>query len=279
MQSVQARRPHHKVMSYDPRKVKVHRTPTPRDVPYVPSDDNVVLAMLRLAGATASDVVCDLGCGDGRIVITAAKRLGCRGIGVDIDPERIEECRENARRAAVTDRVTFLCESFFDVDLRGVTVVMMYLLPGINARLRPKLLAELPTGARIICNHFDMGDWPADEVLHAHGRTLRKWIIPAPITGQWHCTVNDPAGRRHLRLTLERRYQVVTGRAFVAGREVMISNGRIDGDRLTFRVVEWGRGGKVMRYAGKITDHSVRGRCWEEGQESAAGEWGGTRAT
>ena len=249
----------------------------PRDVPYVPTNDAVVPAILRLARVTADDVVYDLGCGDGRIVIAAAKKLGARGLGVDIDAARIIECRENARRAGVEDRVQFVHGSLFDIDLRPASVVALYLLPSLNIRLRARLLSELRVGSRVISHHFDMANWQADEVVEAHHRTVYLWIVPARVEGGWHCTVNDPAGRRHVRLFLDRRYQIVTGKAAVSGRETMIGHGRVKGDELSFRLVEWGRGGVIMRYAATVEGNQLRGTCWAEGQEEEKHEWGGTR--
>jgi SAM-dependent methyltransferase len=261
----------------DPRRLRVHRPPAPRDVPYVPTDDAVVPAILRLANVTNGDVIYDLGCGDGRIVIAAAKHRGATGVGMDIDPLRIEECRENARRAGVTGRVTFLQKSFFDVDLSPASVVTLYLLPSLNIKLRPKLMGELRPGSRVISNHFDMADWRPDEVVEAHHRRLHKWVVPAWVTGEWHCTVNDPAGRRRVVLKLERRYQIVVGTAAVAGRETMIGHGRIAGDQLTFRLVEWGRGGAIVWYTATIEGKNLRGTCQTEGSNERV-EWGGTRA-
>ncbi len=264
--------------SIEPRQLRVHRPPALRDVPYVPTDDAVVPAILRLARVTADDVVYDLGCGDGRIVIAAARRLGARGLGVDIDPMRIAECQENARRVGVADRVRFLQASLFDIDLSPASVVTLYLLPSLNIRLRPKLLSQLRPGSRVISNHFDMADWQPDEVVQAHHRNLHAWIVPAWVAGEWHCMVNDPAaGRRRLRLQLERRYQIVTGKALVSGREAMIGHGRITGNQLTFRLVEWGRGGAIMRYSAAVEGNQLRGRCWSEGREEQPIEWGGAR--
>ncbi|HEY7116015.1 MAG TPA: class I SAM-dependent methyltransferase [Tepidisphaeraceae bacterium] len=262
----------------DPRRLRVHRPPAERDVPFVPTDDAVVPAILRLASVGSGDVLYDLGCGDGRIVIAAARQLSASGVGVDIDPLRIQECREAARRARVGDRVRFVQASLFDVDLRPATVVTLYLLPSLNIRLRPKLLTELRPGARVISNHFDMADWRPDEVAHAHHRTLYRWIVPAWVAGEWHCTINDPAGRRRIVLNLERRYQIVTGTALVGGRPALIGEGRIHGDMLTFRLVEWGRGGAIMRYRAHVEGSQLRGACWEDGDDAHPVEWGGVRA-
>jgi SAM-dependent methyltransferase len=153
-----------------------------RDVPYVPTPQRVVDEMLTLAAVTRDDVVYDLGSGDGRIVITAAKKYGARGVGVDIDPERIRESNENARKAGVTDRVKFLQQDLFTIDLKDATVVTLYLLPEVNLRLRPKLLRELRPGTRVVSHSFDMGDWKPQktvEVNQGRSHTIYFWVIPA----------------------------------------------------------------------------------------------------
>jgi SAM-dependent methyltransferase len=157
------------------------------DVPYVPTTDTAVKAMLRLAKVRSSDVVYDLGCGDGRIVIAAAKNRGSRGVGIDIDPERIREARENARRAGVEQRVEFREQDLFQADFRDATVVTMFLLPAINKRLQPQLEALKP-GTRIISNAFAIGDWKpdreiavkgdADDAYYFGSRRLFLWIVP-----------------------------------------------------------------------------------------------------
>ncbi|MEW5791168.1 MAG: SAM-dependent methyltransferase [Pseudomonadota bacterium] len=150
----------------------------PADVPFVPSPEDVVDRMLQLAGVRKGDVVYDLGSGDGRIVIAAAKKYGARGVGVDIDPERIEEARENARKAGVADRVKFVQQDLFDADIHEATVVTLYLLPNVNQRLRPKLLRELKPGTRVVSHSFDMGDWKPVRTVEMDGRTLYYWVVP-----------------------------------------------------------------------------------------------------
>lgn len=153
-----------------------------RDVPYVPTPQNVVDEMLKLAGVTKDDVVYDLGCGDGRLVITAVKKFGAqRGFGVDIDPQRITESNANAKAAGVTDRVTFAVQDLFQTDLKDATVVTLYLLPEVNLRLRPKLLSDLRPGTRVVSHSFDMGDWKPQKTITVQpgGQILHLWIIPA----------------------------------------------------------------------------------------------------
>ena len=158
------------------------------DVPYVPTTDLAVAAMLKLADVKKGDVVYDLGCGDGRIVIAAAKTLGARGVGIDINPERISEARENARKAGVEKLVRFEENDLFQADIRGASVVTLFLLPEINLKLRPKLLRDLKPGTRIVSNTFDMGDWKPDKESTVgdpadpdfpFSHTLLLWTVPA----------------------------------------------------------------------------------------------------
>lgn len=157
--------------------------PTP-DVSYEPSPPSVVAAMLELAGVNENDVVYDLGCGDGRIVIAAASERGARAVCVDIDPERIRESRENARRAGVEERVTFITRDLFEVDVAPATVVMLFLWPKVNLRLRPKLLRELAPGARVVSHYHDMGDWAPEQIVRvrAKGRSrpIYLWRVGNP---------------------------------------------------------------------------------------------------
>jgi SAM-dependent methyltransferase len=262
----------------DPRLLQVHRQPPQRDVPYVPTDEPVVMAMLRFAGVTANDVVYDLGCGDGRIVIAAARHCGARGVGVDIDPLRITESRENAAKARVGDRVRFLCQSFFDTDVSEASILMLYLLPSINIRLRPKLLSELRPGTRIIANHFEIGDWKPDMTADVHHRTLRQWIVPADVSGTWRCIVNDPAGRYHLRLRLNRRFQVVTGSARIGRSDVPIANGRLFGEHLTFKIIDWSKRDATRWFSCRVEGKQMRGTCHSDptGAQHPF-DWGGMK--
>ena len=150
------------------------------DVPYVPTAEDVVAEMLKTAGVKKGDVLYDLGCGDGRIVITAAKEFGIRGVGIDIDPVRIKEARANAEKAGVTGQVKFIEQDLFDAKIGEATVVTLYLLPQINLKLRPKLFRELKPGTRIVSHAFDMGDWKPEKQLDVSGETIYYWVIPKP---------------------------------------------------------------------------------------------------
>jgi SAM-dependent methyltransferase len=158
-----------------PQSMSPRRVP---DVVYVPTPQEVVETMLRLAKVTRDDVVYDLGCGDGRIVVTAAQRFGARGVGIDIDPDRIKEAQANARAAGVAGRVKFTNGDLFETDFREATVVTLYLLPSLNLKLRPKLLAELKPGTRLLSHDFDMGDWAPDQRVDVGSRTVFFWRIP-----------------------------------------------------------------------------------------------------
>ncbi|NJY62764.1 methyltransferase domain-containing protein [Salinimicrobium sp. CDJ15-81-2] len=149
-----------------------------QDVIYVPTSDTVVDAMLKLAKVDAGDVVYDLGSGDGRIVIAAAKNYGARGVGIDIDPERISESNENAREAQVTDKVEFIEADLFKSDFSEATVVTLYLLGRLNERLKPMLMEQLEPGTRIVSHAFDMGDWEPEETQSVDGTTIYLWTIP-----------------------------------------------------------------------------------------------------
>ena len=148
------------------------------DVIFVPTPQDVVDDMLRLANVRKGDVLYDLGSGDGRIAITAAKRYGIRATGIDIDPERIEEATANAKRAGVSDLVEFRNEDLFQADFRDATVVTLYLLPDLNVKLRPKLWNELKPGTRIVSHQFDMGAWKPEKKLESNGRTIYFWTVP-----------------------------------------------------------------------------------------------------
>ena len=153
------------------------RAPTP-DVHFVPTPRDVVDAMLKLANVTSSDVVYDLGSGDGRIVIAAAQKFGARGVGIELDPQLVSEANKKARKAGVADNVTFLSTDLFKADISEATVVTLYLLPSINLRLQPKLMRELKPGTRIVSHRFDMGSWKPEQELMVRGVHVFLWTIP-----------------------------------------------------------------------------------------------------
>jgi len=148
------------------------------DVIFVPTPQEVVEDMLRLANVQKGDVLYDLGSGDGRIAITAARKYGIKATGIDIDPERIREANENAKKAGVTNLVQFRQENLFTADFRDATVITLYLLPDLNVKLRPKLWNELKPGTRIVSHQFEMGAWKPEKRLESNGRTIYFWTVP-----------------------------------------------------------------------------------------------------
>ncbi len=158
------------------------------EVPYVPTPNEVVLKMLELAEVNSEDVLYDLGSGDGRIVIAAAAQYGARGVGIEINPDLVEQSQQNARAAGVDDRVDFFQQDLFETNLQAATVVTLYLLPEVNLRLRPKLFQELEPGTRIVSHDFDMGDWEPDQVVQVEGptrqHTLYYWVMPEDVPEQ-----------------------------------------------------------------------------------------------
>ena len=155
--------------------VRAQRTP---DVIFVPTDFQVVIAMLKLAEVTSKDMVYDLGCGDGRFVVTAARQFGARGVGIDIDPERIQEARELAARTGADDRVRFIEGDLFEADISAATVVTLYLLTQLNLKLRPKLMKELKPGTRIVSHAFAMGDWTPEKTEQVGASSIYLWRVP-----------------------------------------------------------------------------------------------------
>jgi SAM-dependent methyltransferase len=227
----------------------------PYDVPYVPTPQVVVDEMLRLAGVVPEDFVIDLGCGDGRIPITAAAYFGARALGVDIDPGRIAESRANAKAAGVTARAEFVAANLFDLDLQRASVVTMYLLPEINLRLRPRLLA-LKAGTRIVSHDFSMGDWKPDRVLVVQKR-MSLWVVPAQVSGRWKLEADLPgAGMRTYELEVRQKYQEIDAFARAETRNHAVWEPRLRGDRISFIIVDTEL---AHRFDGRISGQSIEG--------------------
>lgn len=204
----------------------------PLDVPYVPTKPPVVERMLELGEVDENDLLYDLGSGDGRIVITAAKERGAHGVGVDLDPERVEEARSNAEGAGVSDMVEFVEGDLFELDFSDATVVTMYLLPGVNLKLRPRLLKELEPGTRIVSHAFDMGDWQPDQKADVAGARVYMWIVPAQVAGNWQWQVD---GKQYA-LDLEQKFQKISGTVQVDGRPAELSRAELQGDTLQLAI-------------------------------------------
>jgi len=204
--------------------------------PYIPSTRGNVDEMLRLAGVTSNDVVFDLGSGDGRIVIAAARDYGARGVGIDIDPVLVRESSENARRAGVGERTEFRHSDIFAVDLREATVVTMYLLSGLVAKLEPKLLAELKPGTRIVAHDYGFPKWQPDRKLQI-SKTYMLYVVPAKVAGGWRIEAPLTRGREFM-LDLQQQYQAVRGGVRVQGGFLPAFEARLEGDKISFVLVD-----------------------------------------
>lgn len=200
------------------------------DAPYVVTDYEVVDAMLALAEVRPGDHVVDLGSGDGRILIAAARSHGARGLGVDIDPARIAESAANAQAAGVAHRVQFRRQDLFETPLAEADVVTLYLTPEVNLRLRPRILAEMRPGARVVSHDFDMGDWRPDQRQRIGSANIYLWVVPARLAGRWTLTVEG----RPFGLELQQSYQQLRGSIAAAGRTVRVEQGQVAGDRVRF---------------------------------------------
>jgi len=241
------------------------------DVPYVPTRPEVVARMLETAGVGKNDVLYDLGCGDGRIVIAAAKLYGTRGVGVDINPERIKESRANAAQAGVSDLVKFLEQDLFQTDFHEATVLTLYLLSSVNLRLRPLIFDQLRPGSRVVSHDFSMEDWMADRTevveLGAEAHNVYFWVVPANASGVWKGAWTEGAPSFPFVLTIEQRFQVASGRMTVGEKEMALTDVIINGDRIRFSVeMESGGRARTLSFDGRIT------RDIMEGGVSVAGE-------
>ncbi|MCC6554712.1 MAG: class I SAM-dependent methyltransferase [Polyangiaceae bacterium] len=225
------------------------------DVPFVRTHDRIVDLILDMGGVSASDVVYDLGCGDGRIVIAAAAKRGARGVGVDIEPKLIADSRENARRAGVQDRLRFAQQDLFKTDVREATVVTLYLLPEVNLKLRPKLLAELRPGTRVVSHMFDMGDWAPDRRAELGGSTVYLWVIPARVEGAW--TLGDDDVLPEAEITLRQRFQEVSGSMRSGGVDLPLEEVTLRGAELRFTLR---RAGDLLRFQGRVDGDAMTGR-------------------
>jgi precorrin-6B methylase 2 len=243
------------------------------DVPYVPTPESVVKRMLDIANVGAKDYLIDLGSGDGRIPVTAARDLGARGMGVDLDPDRIKEANENAKAQGVTDKVKFLQQDLFKTEIKDATVLTMYLLPEVNMKLRPRILDELRPGTRIVSHAFHMEDWKPDEEADVNGRHVYFWIVPAKVNGEWKFSGGD-AGAMTVHITQE--FQQISGVATLNGKKLPLKDALLRGDQIQFTVdVENG----PRTFSGRVQGNRiVPGSVIENRGAPGATSWQATKA-
>jgi SAM-dependent methyltransferase len=229
-------------------------------VPYTPTPQAMVDRMLELAEVKEGDFLIDLGCGDGRILVTAAKRYGARGLGVDIDAQRLVEANALARKAGVADKVTFRKEDLFETDISKATVLALYLGLAVNIELRPRILATMKPGTRVLSHQFNMGDWLPDRTEQVEGRTLYLWIVPAKVGGSWQVDDDGAEGASSFALRLDQRFQVLEGTATINGNALPLRDGRATGERVRF-VIDEGENGRTA-YEGRLVDGRLEGDGW-----------------
>lgn len=250
------------------------------DVPFVPTPYVVIDEMLRLAKVTSQDFVMDLGSGDGRVLITAARKFGARGLGVELNEQLIHESEAAAEQAGVADRVRFLQQDLFKTDLFPATVITMYLLPGVMMRLRPTLL-DLKPGTRLVSHDFRLDDWNPDITTQIRKNTF-LWIVPAKVAGHWQMKVALPGGESPSTITLELRqkFQEVDGFARFDGRNAQVWEPRLSGDRLSFVIVDdRDRDTEASLYfEGRVADDVIEGSIRRGmGSAQTAHAWRATR--
>lgn len=223
------------------------------DVPFVPTDEDVVEAMLELANIGSKDVLYDLGCGDGRIAVAAAKEWGARAVGIDIDPVRIAEAVEYAELSQIGELVEFHEDDIFTADFSEATAVTLYLLQSVNEQLRPRLLTELRPGTRVVSHAFDMGDWKPDDRRKIGPVNIYKWIVPANVAGIWEW---ERAGRKY-RINLRQAYQEVSGDAWLDGKKARLKSAELRGRRLRVEI-QASQTGPAERFSIEFANNRMR---------------------
>lgn len=240
------------------------------DTPYVQTPQNVVDRMLEIAKVRSDDYVIDLGSGDGRMVITAAKKYGARGFGVDLDQRLVKLGNANAAKAGVAKRAVFYARDLFDTDVSRATVLTLYLLPDVNLAIRARLLATLKPGTRIVSHDYDMGEWPPDfqTELAAPGKTVGVgqrskifyWMVPGRAAGRWRGSLAPDGKAEDFELSFHQNFQKLEGALSVGGRGARVEAATLEGDYLRLSATS-GAGSSHARYefAGRIINHAIEG--------------------
>jgi SAM-dependent methyltransferase len=237
------------------------------DIHFVPTPDDVIAEMLAVAKVKKEDVLYDLGCGDGRIVIAAAKQFGTKGIGIDIDPARIREAKQAAEKAGVQTLTDFKVDDIFKTNFSDATVITLYLLNTINVKLRPKILAETRPGTRIASHAFTMGEWEPDEHRDVDSKSVYYWVVPANLSGTWKIVGGEEGAQT---VSIQQNFQKFTGSLMTDGKGRPIGEGRITGDKFTFTTSDGEN--KPVTISGV-----VHGDEMEASDESGQNRWKGKR--
>lgn len=238
------------------------------DTPYVQTPMNVVERMLQIAKVNSRDYVIDLGSGDGRMVLTAAKKYGARGFGVDLDRRLVELANRTAAKTGVADRAAFYERDLYETDFSAATVMTIYLLPEVNQMVRPKLLATLKPGTRVVTHDYDMGEWQPDEqiVIDAPDKPVGRdkkskiffWLIPANAAGKWRWELPQTGRNAVFELSVAQNFQMLTAHATLDGRALTVANPRLAGEQISFELRD-GVDGTRYEFTGRIVAHSLSG--------------------
>ena len=225
-----------------------------KDVIWVPTPQSLVERMLEMAKTTPQDYIVDLGSGDGRTVITAAKKYGVNALGVEFNPDMVELSRRNAEQEGVADRAKFIQGDIFQTDFSSATVLTLYLLPALNVKLRPTILRMKP-GTRVVSHAFSMDDWQPDQIETVEGRTAYLWIVPAQVEGTWRW-----GGSHKYELLLQQHYQQVEGLVKVDNRTAQFRNPRLQGERISFSITEYSGMGNIQHdFTGRVNGDVMEG--------------------
>jgi len=238
------------------------------DTPYVQTPQNVVDRMLQVANVGPDDYVIDLGSGDGRMVITAAKKYGARGFGVDLDRRLVELSNRLAVRAGVGDRAAFYTRDLYDTDVTAASVVTIYLLPEVNLMVRPKLLATLKPGTRVVSHDYDMGEWPPDQqmVLDAPDKPVGRdkiskvffWVVPGNAAGKWRWQLTQAGKPADFELSVAQNFQRISGTLSTGGRSWPLENARLRGEEISFSVQDKATA-VSYEYTGRVSGNALNG--------------------
>jgi SAM-dependent methyltransferase len=223
-----------------------------KDVIWVPTPDDLVERMLRMAQTTPNDFVVDLGSGDGRTVIAAAKKFGARAMGIEFNPDMVDLSTRNAAREGVTTKAKFVRGDIFETDFSQATVVTMYLLPGLNVKLRPRIL-DMKPGTRVVSHQFNMEDWQPDETTNLDGRRAYFWLVPAKVHGNWRVQSGSDAWD----LALEQRYQMLEGSVKFGAINAGLRETRLQGEKIGFAFVD--AAGVKREFTGRVSGNAMEG--------------------
>ena len=235
-----------------------------KDVIWVPTPQSLVERMLQMANTKPTDYVVDLGSGDGRTVITAAKKFGARALGVEFNPDMVALAKRAAEKEGVADKAQFIQGDIFQTDFSKANVLTLYLLPSLNVKLRPTILNMRP-GTRVVSHAFTMDDWQADQVDSSEGRTAYMWIVPAKVGGTWKIDVAG-GGARSYEATFLQQYQNIGGSAKADNKTVQFSNGKLRGEQVTFTIAD--DANTRRDFAGRVNGNKIEGTVIGAGGDS-----------